>query len=377
MTMKTNKERLFALDLLRGLDMVLLAAVGTLIRAYDSVWGLPDGFMYHITHHYRGFVFWDLIMPLFIFMCGAATPFALGRRMKDGRPTAEFWKHVAWRVGMLWVLGMVCQGHLLTYDPMKISPYNNTLQTIAVGYLVTAAAMCVPSVRFRQLLPVALALGYTALLAVSGDYSEKGNFAMICELKVLSWIVPEGSRAYVLHNHTWFLTSMMYAAMALTGYHATELLRSALTQWQKAKRLAAGGAVLLALGFAAAAVIPVSKPICTLSFTLQAMGWSVLAYAACYVAGDIWKWRRGTWIFILYGQFALWAYMAGVFRPAFTKFSEILFGGLSLWIGREPMPFVHAVFYVAAVTGILVLRRRVCHSGPVDAIIQKCSKHTC
>jgi len=359
--MAERKERLFSLDLLRGMDMVLLAIVGTLIRAFNGVWGLPDGFMYHICHHYRGFVFWDIIMPLFVFMCGAATPFGLGKRMKDGKPTAAYWKHVAGRVALLWVFGMVCQGDLLTYDPMMISPYNNTLQTIAVGYLVTAIAMCVPSVWFRRILPVALAFGYAALLALFGDYSETGNFAMKCELKVLSWIVPDGSHAYVLYNYTWFLTSMMYAAMSLTGYHATELLRSNLELWQKVKRMAVGGAVLLALGFVAALRIPVCKPICSLSFTLQAMGWCVLAYAACYVLGDIWKWRRGTWIFMLFGQFALWAYMMSVFRPAFTALSTVLFGGLAHWIGDKPLPFVHAVFYVVAVTLILVLCRQLKH----------------
>lgn len=368
--METKNERLFSLDLLRGMDMVLLAAVGTLIRSYNSVWGLPDGFMYQITHHYRGFVFWDIIMPLFVFMCGAATPFGLGKRMKDGRPTAAFWKHVLWRVAMLWVLGMARQGDLLTYDPMMISPYNNTLQTIAVGYLVTAVAMCVPSKWFRRMLPVALALGYAALLALFGDYSEKGNFAMICELKVLSWIVPDGSHAYELYNCTWFLTSMMYAAMALTGYHATELLRSGLTQWQKAKWMSVGGAALLALGFAVSPFIPVSKPICSLSFTLQAMGWSVLAYAACYVVGDIWKWRRGTWLFILYGQFALWAYMMGLFRPAFTALSKVLLGGLSHWIGEGPMPFVHTVFYVVAIVFVLLIRRRLGAAGRKCGIIR-------
>ena len=36
------KERLFSLDLLRGLDMFLLKAVGPLVMAADRVWHLPS-----------------------------------------------------------------------------------------------------------------------------------------------------------------------------------------------------------------------------------------------------------------------------------------------------------------------------------------------
>jgi hypothetical protein len=40
-------------------------------------------------------------MPLFIFMCGAAVPFALERRLKEGK--CVFWRHVLWRPGHAFV----------------------------------------------------------------------------------------------------------------------------------------------------------------------------------------------------------------------------------------------------------------------------------
>ena len=176
--MKIMKERLYSLDLLRGMDMFLLVALGAPMRAVQRTWHcFPDPVWRHFRHAWLGFGFWDIIMPLFIFMCGAAIPFALEKRMRDGRPTGEFWRHVLGRVALLWVFGMICQGHLLTFDPMQISPYNNTLQTIAMGYLITAAALCVPSMLFRRVLPIVLAAAYTALLAWGGDYSQSGNFA--------------------------------------------------------------------------------------------------------------------------------------------------------------------------------------------------------
>ena len=76
--------RLFSLDLLRGLDMLLLTVVGPFFAALDKAVGLPSGFMRQFHHEWGGFTLWDIIMPLFIFMCGCAVPFALGKRLKDG-----------------------------------------------------------------------------------------------------------------------------------------------------------------------------------------------------------------------------------------------------------------------------------------------------
>ena len=129
-------NRLFSLDLLRGLDMFFLAAVGVVMQAAFKVWNCPVWLQDQFRHPWLGFSAWDIIMPLFIFMCGAAMPFALGRRLREGK--GVFWRHVLGRVALLWILGMVVQGGLLSLDPKEFSPYCNTLQSIACGYLVTA-----------------------------------------------------------------------------------------------------------------------------------------------------------------------------------------------------------------------------------------------
>lgn len=45
---KENKNaggRLFCLDLLRGMDMMLLLVAGPLVNAFHKAWGLPDAVM--------------------------------------------------------------------------------------------------------------------------------------------------------------------------------------------------------------------------------------------------------------------------------------------------------------------------------------------
>ena len=115
---KKSSDRLYSLDLLRGLDMVFLTVVGPLVWAIDSGWGLPQGVLYQFTHPWEGFTAWDIIMPLFLFMCGAAIPLSLERRLagNGGRPDGAYWRHVFGRVALLWVLGMVVEGEASSDD---------------------------------------------------------------------------------------------------------------------------------------------------------------------------------------------------------------------------------------------------------------------
>jgi predicted acyltransferase len=362
------KERLYSLDLLRGLDMMLLVIVGPLVRAANKVWTLPEPVMGQFGHGWECFTLWDIIMPLFIFMCGAAVPFALHKRMENGKPKPGFWRHVLGRVALLWILGMVVQGNLLTFDWGLMSPYSNTLQSIAVGYLATAGLMLLPSKAFRIAAPIALALAYTAFLAC-GDYTEFGNFAFKSDFAILSAILPADNPFVAKPNHyTWFSTSLMFAAMTMVGYHAAEIIRGAGEMKTKAIKLFAYGGVLEIAGWAVSPWIPVIKPIYTLSFSAQAMGWCVISLAVLYVIADILKFRKGTGMVVLFGQFALAAYLCGgsFFRPVLDTLANILTQGFPhLLGGNAAMPVVKAVAVAAELTVLLALYRKLKSSGCV------------
>ena len=265
-----KNERLFSLDLLRGLDMFLLSVGGPIWIAVNALWGpFPHWVSRNFTHVWGAFGLWDLIMPMFIFMCGAAVPFALGRRLKDGRPTAAFWKHLLYRFVLLWVLGMVAQGHLLSYDWKEIAPFNNTLQTIAVGYVIAALVMLIPNRKVRWSVPVVLALVYAVPLAICGDYTQDGNLAWRVEKAILGVILPAGSNVIAHRDpgYTWFATIPMFGVMTLCGMISTEILTAAKEKTRKGLELLALGAVLLALGWALYPVIPSIKHIYSLTFT--------------------------------------------------------------------------------------------------------------
>ena len=363
-----NSKRLLSLDILRGLDMLLLTVIGPLFWAVNKVWAMPEAVQLQFKHAWGGFTLWDIIMPLFIFMCGAAIPYALSKRLdEDGWATGAFWKHVLGRFALLWFCGMLVQGRLATLDPLQISPYNNTLQTIAAGYLIAALVMLIPVRALRVVVPFLLAGAYGALLYIHGDYTQDGNLAQIVEQKILGVLLPAGSAAFKTHGYTWFLTTLMFGAMTLCGAQCAEILRGKSSSGRKAAALFFLGAVLLGAGWALVPVVPCIKHIFTLSFTCQAMGWCVLALAILYVLTDVLPCRRGWWLVTLYGQCALTAYMAThFFRPSLEACTKSITKGFPRYIDKLYMPLAEAIVTVILLTIVLVIRRRLRGARPAE-----------
>lgn len=358
--------RLFSLDALRGLDMLFLCVVQPLIMAFAWAWGFADEtahpLMAQLNHHWGVFTAYDLIMPLFIFMCGAAVPLALPRRLDaEGRPTAAFWKHVGGRVALLWFLGLVAQGRLLQGWANTISPFNNTLQAIACGYVIAALVLLLRRRWLQLAAPIALAAFYGLALAIYGDYSPDGNLAIRFEEWFVRLILPAGSRALELADpyYTWWFTIPMFGVMTLCGMESTKVLMSARTPWRKAMVLGSFGAALYLGGLALVWLgVPSIKHIYTVSFTAEAMGISVLLLAALYVVTDIWKFRRGWWMVTLYGQTALAAYVLGeVFRAIPAAASQAIFGGFAQRLGKPWEPIVIELGLIAALTFALAVWR--------------------
>ena len=365
-----NNRRLLSLDILRGFDMLLLTVIGPVFWAVNKVWTMPEAVQLQFKHAWGGFTLWDIIMPLFIFACGAAVPYALSKRLDDdGWATGAFWKHVLGRFALLWFCGMLVQGHLATLDPMMISPYNNTLQAIAAGYLIAALVMLIPVRALRALMPFVFAIAYGALMHFCGDYSKDGNVAQVVEQNVLHAILPAGSAAFKTHAYTWFLTTLMFGAMALCGAQCAEILRGKLSNGRKATALFLLGGVLFGVGWVLTLAVPSIKHIYTVSFTCQAMGWCVLALDLLYVMTDILPCRRGWWLFSLYGQCALTAYMAThFFKPALAACVKTITQGFPRYVDKQYMPLAEALVTAIVLTIVLVIRRRLHGTRPAAEV---------
>jgi predicted acyltransferase len=330
-----------ALDALRGFDMFwiiggqeLMLAIATAIRKSP-----PEWLLYHLEHpEWLGFSAWDLIMPLFLFVVGAAMPFSFARRRVEGPSDADWRRGMAIKIVrrtvLLWVLGMVVQGNLLEFDLSTLHPYANTLQAIAAGYLVSGFLMLYVGVVGQLITAAALLAGFWLLMTrvsfgdhPAGTLLPDTNVALAVDEFLLGRF--RDGTAY-----TWILSSMTFTASVLLGVQSGHILRAAWTPGKKLTALVLAGVACLAVGYGWAewGGFPIIKHVWTSSMTLWAAGWSFLLLGLFYLLIDMAGWRKWAFPFVVIGANALVIYVAWHLIDFFL-ISKTLTGGLASHMG--------------------------------------------
>ena len=177
---ENNSIRLASLDILRGFDLFLLVFFQPVFVALARQMNMSflDSILYQFDHEvWEGFRFWDLVMPLFLFMTGASMPFSLSKYIGT---TGSYWpvyRRILKRVFLLFIFGMIVQGNLLGLDATHLYLYSNTLQSIAVGYLIAAVIQLHFPFKWQVGITLLLLLVYWVPMTFLGDFTPAGNFA--------------------------------------------------------------------------------------------------------------------------------------------------------------------------------------------------------
>ncbi len=337
-----TSERLKSVDALRGFDMFLIIGGVDIISALHIPLQSPvtAAINVQLDHvEWSGFHFWDIVMPLFLLLAGVSIPFAFAKRLGEGASRASQWPHILKRFVILWILGMVVQGNLLTYDPDEFIIFDNTLQAIAVGYLVAVIFVLYLPVRAQVLATAALTGIYWWVMETlqvpgfgAGDYSPDGNAALFIDEIVLGSMREQDS------YYTWVLSGLNFTVTVMLGVFAGYLLRMNAKQTTKLLTLTAAGAGLIALGLAWNPVHPIIKKIWTGSFALFSGGLCYLLLALFYLVIDVWKfaiWAR--WLIII-GANSIFAYVAW-HTFDFKLIGDVFADGLGTFTG-DWYPFV-------------------------------------
>ncbi|MBQ6534828.1 MAG: DUF5009 domain-containing protein [Opitutales bacterium] len=304
--------RVESLDILRGLDIFILVCFGPALHWLAKNTGLIPPLVGGQFDHsqWTGITFWDLIMPLFLFMAGVSMPFSLAKYSGPG-----VWRRVSKRVALLFFFGMLVQGNLLKFDWNAIKFYSNTLQAIGVGYLIAAIFMLNFKPRGQALATAAIFAACWALLTFGGDFSPDGNFAEFVDNAVLGRFrdgVSLKNGEWVLspyYRYTWILSSLNFGVTVMLGAFAGHIIKGPLSRGGKAAGLFAFAVALLAAGYALSLQMPIIKKIWSSSFTLASGGWCALFMALFYWIVDCAGFSRPLNWLKIYGMNAIAAYV--------------------------------------------------------------------
>lgn len=342
-------QRLESLDVLRGFDLFFLVGLEMVMHHLSSAINTPSfhSFMWCFTHvDWEGFSSWDLVMPLFMFMSGITIPFALSR-YKNEKDKSLVYRRILKRVVLLWIFGMMCQGNLLGLNPDRIYLYTNTLQSIAMGYLISALLYLHTSIRTQIVTAIVLLLGFWGAMEFitiqgfgGGDYTPNGNLAEWIDREVLgrfrdgASIAASGEVVFPeWYRYTWILSSMNFGVTVLTGTFAGYILKDKqLMPKKKLGYLLIIGALMVIAGWTWGIWHPVIKKLWTSSMVLVSSGYCFLLMALFYYIIDYKGWKKYTGWLKVYGMNSIVAYMLAM-CVNFSCIGHSLFHGLEQYLG--------------------------------------------
>lgn len=367
--MRTMNKRITSIDTLRGLDMALLAGGAELLRELlQLAWGgeLPQAVAQQFTHADWGgaFTCWDMVMPLFIFIVGCSMPFAFAKYREKG---GARWRwctalRVLRRVVVLFLLGMVVQGHLLGFDTAHMSLFCNTLHAIAAGYLISALFLLWGGVRTQAAGCICcLALYWAAMRFIPYDGHEGGRFLPYDNLARYIDCTLQG-RWQDGTPYTWILSSLAFGGLTLMGVLGGQCLRL-LRPAGAACSLALAGAACLGAALLLEADTPLIKHLFTTTMVLWSGGWCLLLLAAFHLLCDTGlPTARISMPMRAFGTNTILAYMLAEMpgvggHPFWWGIAQPLFSGLAAQCGECGPAVFHGLSFLL-LWGLLELLRR-------------------
>jgi predicted acyltransferase len=326
---QTGSQRVLAIDALRGFDMFWIIGADTVFATALGLSSAPfakdlAAQLQHVP--WQGFVFYDLIFPLFLFIVGCAIPFSLDKYRSN--PTAV-WGRIARRTVLLVAMGLV-YNRIQDFQWSEMR-WMGVLQRIGICYGIASVLFLKLSVRMLGIVFLGILFGYWGILAwipapgfAAGDLTPEGNIAGYLDRTLLPGKIFK--EYYGFGDNEGILSTIPAVATALLGVFAGLGLKSSKGPWVQVAGLAIAGGIAIGLGLAWGQYFPIIKNLWTSSFVLVAGGWSLLLLALFYMVIDVLQWRAWAWFWIVIGSNAIAIYLLQDIVP-FDKIAEYFLSG--------------------------------------------------
>ena len=322
----TPQGRLASLDAYRGLIMLTLL-LGGIFHSLKNVPGWHWLYVQNDHVAWEGCVYWDLIQPSFMFMAGAAMPFALARRRDAGDPWGKRFRHVLLRAFNLTLVGIVLDQ--VGRDTVQIG-FIRVLQQIAIGY-VLAFFVAEKSWKVQAVTAAGILIGWTLLWTFNPWNGPGGPWAMTHEN--LGGAFDYWMLARYYDNYYFGLNAIPATATILFGVMAGGLIRKGLPHARMLRTLIVAGVAAILTGLAVSPWLPLIKHLWTPSFAVYAGGWTTLTLALFYWIIEVRGKRRWAFPLVVVGMNSIAAYVIG---NAFGTWFRRLTGAWVNWL-KAPM----------------------------------------
>ena len=312
-------ERLYSLDALRGLDMLMIMGLDTVFTGLAKATGSP--FWSTIANQFEhpdwnGFHLYDLIFPLFIFLAGVAVPYSIGRKLEKGVPKQKVLVKVIKRGLILVILGVIYNNGL-SIQPVSEIRFGSVLGRIGMAYMLAAIIYIFTKQRGQIIWFCSLLIGYWLLLKFAsapgfppGDLTMAGNFTSYVDR-----IIMPGKLYLGIHDPEGFLSTVPAIGNGLLGILAGNLLRTnhKITASKKALFLLLGGIGLIILALIWNVDFPINKNLWTSSFVLLTGGISLMLLSIFYYIIDVQQHKSWAFFLKVIGMNSILIYLSGHF----------------------------------------------------------------
>ncbi len=330
--MKEKSKRLLSIDALRGFDMFFISggAAFIFLLPKDTNWAWAELIKAQLKHPaWNGFTFYDLIMPLFLFISGVSLSFSLSRHLKKNSSKTDLYKKAFKRMIILILLGIIYKNAPIPlFDPSEIR-FGSVLGRIGIATFVTALLFLNFSKTQRLYWVIGILTAYYGALYLipvpgfgAGDLSFEGNLVGWIDRSVMPGILRQGT-----YDELALLTQLPALCLTVLGAWAGDVLREQNDNNKKFLNLVIIGTSIIVVGLIWSMHFPINKHLWTSSFILLTGGLSFLILALFFWLIDIRGYRKWAFFFKVVGMNSLTIYFAYSFID-FTYTSNRIFGGL-------------------------------------------------
>ncbi|MBR6859595.1 MAG: DUF5009 domain-containing protein [Bacteroidales bacterium] len=348
-----EKKRLLSIDTLRGMDMLLIMGLSTLIVSICRLFpGGADFWLARQMSHvdWNGLAIMDMVFPVFLFIAGLSYPFSYASQVEKGRTSWQIHRKIFVRCLALIALGIVYNGFFNLRFPQR---YASVLGRIGLAWMFAALLYVHCRPKARIVIATALLVGYGLLITFVGAPDAPAGAGPLTQDGCLNgWIdrlLLPGRRYNGNFDPEGLLGVIPATVTAMLGMFTGEFIRLPEEKYSGGKKtlLMLGAAVvLIAIGLLWSLSLPLNKNLWTSTFVLVVGGISVALYAVVYYVVEVKGRQKWTFPFRVIGLNSITIYMQQQIVPM-REISSFFLGGTAALLPEAWGAVLLAVGYIA------------------------------